>query len=196
VSLPLQPRFSPRRTRERPPREVASPFWLIPMRWYGLPRPPERPKARQLWLEMTPTAPIRWWQEAIFVGVETSLGEYGDEPGGWTWKKMHRLATSMLLNGFVLSRLHAWLEQRRARQLGLTIETVPAPVLDWAGTFLPLVVWESYRRVKGLKARRPPFTQALARRVVKEVERRRQWREVRRVIATAQEREPSARQLA
>jgi hypothetical protein len=137
-------------------------------------RTPEVQEIRRVWLANEPVAPLSWPVEVCFVAADTAYRAYTARYQGW--RRAARGIPLALALTIITLRARPPLERRRARKLGLTIETAPERNVDWLGSVAPLAVWRGYLIVRGLKPREPPWPHALAQQMVGEINRRREWR--------------------
>jgi hypothetical protein len=127
----------------------------------------------QMWRAMEPAEPLSWPVEACFIAADTVFGAYVARYQGCSLAARALPLGSALATITVRTRIS--LEQRRARQLGLTIETAPQPNLDCL-QLAPSLVWRGYLMVRGLKPAESAWHRSLAQRIVVEINRRREWR--------------------
>jgi hypothetical protein len=127
----------------------------------------------EMWRAMEPAAPLSWPVEACFIAADTVFRAYMTRYRGWSLAARAFPLGSALATITVRTRIP--LEQRRARQLGLTIETAPQPNIDCA-QLAPSIVWRGYLMVRGLKPAESAWPRGLAQRIVVEINRRREWR--------------------
>jgi hypothetical protein len=127
---------------------------------------------RELWRAIEPQAPLSWPVQACLMATDTAFHAYTAR------YQLRSLVWTLPVAGLYLTsaqRTRTALEQRRARQLGLTIETAPQPNLDCLGSVPPLLVWQAYLRLRGMK-QTEPWPYALAQSIIGEISRRRSWR--------------------
>ena len=127
---------------------------------------------RDLWGEAEPQAPLSWPVQAGLMASDAAFQAY-------TARHQQRsLVWTLPLAGLYLTsaqRTRTALEQRRARQLGLTIETAPQPRLDCLGSLPPVLAWQAYLKLRGLK-QAEPWPHSLAQSIIGEIGKRRSWR--------------------
>jgi hypothetical protein len=158
-------------------RHKARPTVLLPLLWvprtnYRPAQPPEDDEMREPWLATEPQAPPSWPIQACLMATDTAFQAYTAR------YEQRSLVWTVPLAGLYLTsaqRTRTALEQRRARQLGLTIETAPQLNLDCLGSLPPLLVWRAYLRLRGLK-QIEPWPYALAQSIIGEINRRGSWR--------------------
>jgi len=108
------------------------------------------------------------------LAVEAAISAYGNRARGW--KQAARVVALGLALGLGMPPARGALEHRRARQLGLTIETAPQARANFVGAIAPVLVWKLVLRLRGMKAAEPSWPRELAQSVIRETYRRREWR--------------------
>lgn len=113
-----------------------------------------------------PTAPLRFHIAAIFIGIE-AVGQAlaGD--------RIPAVIAAMPAAASI-AHLRTELEQRRARELGLTAESAPQLRVNWEQMLL-LFLWSAYVRLRGTKPATPSWERTFARSLVSELDRHRAW---------------------
>jgi hypothetical protein len=150
---------------------------VLPLLWVGRityrpAQPPEDDEMPDLWRATEPQAPLSWPVHACFIATETVCHAYATGYRQWG---LVRTLPVVAIYGVTAQRMRAALERRRARQLGLTIETAPQLTVDCLGSLPPVLVWQAYLRLRGLK-QTEPWPHVLAQNVIGEINRRRSWR--------------------
>jgi hypothetical protein len=127
---------------------------------------------RELWRATEPQAPLSWPVQACFIATETVCQAYTT---GYQQRGLVRTLPVVAIYGVTAPRMRAALERRRARELGLTSETAPQLNVNCLVSVPPILVWQAYLRLRGLK-RAEPWPHVLAQNVISEINRRRSWR--------------------
>jgi hypothetical protein len=149
-------------------------MFLSSRRAYRPPTPPDDDEMRQVWLRLEPLAPLSWPIEACFIAADTALRAYGLRYRGW--RMLARVVPVALATAEFTSRVRVPMERRRARELGLTLETAPEPHADFIDSLAPALMWGAYTRAGGYRAEEQNWQRYLAQRIVREIDRRRSWR--------------------
>jgi hypothetical protein len=148
-------------------------LWVPRTNYRPAAQPPEDDEMREPWLATEPQAPLSWPIQACLMATDTAFQAYTAR-----YEKRSLVWTVPLAGLYLTSaqRTRTALERRRARQLGLTIETAPQPKLDCLGSVPPLLAWRLCLRLRGLKQAAEPWPHALAQSIIGEINRRRSWR--------------------
>lgn len=127
---------------------------------------------REMWSATEPEAPLSWPVQACLMATDTAFHAYTTryEPKIRVWT-----VSLGLIYGVTGQRIRPALGRRRARQLGLTVETAPQLNVDCLGPLPSLLVWQAYLRLRGLK-QTEPWPHFLAQSIIGEINRRRSWR--------------------
>jgi hypothetical protein len=142
---------------------------------YRVPRVPEEESSRETWLGRTPSAPLPWWQQVVVLALEAVLMVLGARLSG---RKAIVLAAPLWVAlGWVGYPATSKLEERRARRLGLTMETAPERSPAGCLYTLPwLFAWRLYLRARQIKPAPTPWPEQLAAGLLSEWYRRRSWK--------------------
>jgi hypothetical protein len=127
---------------------------------------------RELWRATEPQAPLSWPVQACLMATDTAFRAY---TARYQLRNLVRALPAGMIYVVSAQRARTALEQRRARQLGLTVDTAPRLRLDFLGSLPPLLAWQSYLKLRGLK-QAEPWPHALAQSIIGEINRRRSWR--------------------
>jgi hypothetical protein len=161
-------------------RRIAPPMFHLHVPLYRPAVALEDDDPSRLWLAREPTAPLAWPVEACFIAAETASQAYLRRYSGW--RMLARALPTGAAMGLIVSRAHDRLEVRRARSLGLTIESAPTRGVDCASALvqlIPLVLWRAYVLARGMTVTEPTWPYLLAQRIIREISSRRDWQHAR-----------------